>query len=175
MTIHLERLQHLKIRASNSRWIHSKILETMALYRCFEPDQHLFHLPIFTVMHRQLQSEFIWLNRLEQMAVFENKSEQHLRKVHFNPTTIPQIREQTDLYLLESIESIDLQRLDHLVNYQTIAGEGQSAKLFTVLMNYFNHQSYIRSHVIQLLDEAGLGLGFDDLLYPFSKNLEIVS
>lgn len=147
----------------------------MELYRCFEPDQHLFHLPIFTVMHRQLQSEFIWLHRLERMTVFENKSKQTFRNIHFSPITIPQIREQTDLYLLESIEAISLPQLDHPVTYQTITGEKQTAKLFTILMNYFNHQSYIRSHVLQLLDEAGLGLGFDDLLYPFSKNLEIVS
>lgn len=169
-----ERLEHFVIRAENSCWIHSKIVETLELYRCFDSDQLLYHLPILALMHRQLISESVWLNRLDRKVTFTHSPTRAFKSVALDIHPIANFRKAADAYLKDALINMSAHSLDELISYENLNGYIQSYQLAKILMNYFNYQSYIRSKVIEKLEDLGLMLDFDDLLYPFSKNLEII-
>lgn len=172
----MSRIEHLRLMADYNEWMNTKLYSAARRLpgEALTADRNAFFGSILGTLNHLAVGDTLWLKRFANHPAAYPALDP-VRTLP-DPTSLGQVifadfealsshRKLLDRTIVAWSRSIKDRDLEEALAYTTMTtGVAARKNFFSLVMNFFNHQTHHRGQVTTLLSQAGIDVGVTDLL-----------
>ncbi|OIQ88049.1 DinB family protein [mine drainage metagenome] len=171
----MSRISHIGLMASYNEWMNAKVYEAATTVPAddLSANKKAFFGSIIGTLNHVAVGDTLWLKRFASHPANHTSLEpirglpapKNLDQILFTDIqSLSKYRKWLDGIITAWAHSLTESDLDHVLRYTNMKGEAGDKKFFSLVMNFFNHQTHHRGQVTTLLSQADIDVGVTDLL-----------
>lgn len=171
----MNRIEHIALMATYNQWMNRKVYDTAGTltHAQLTLDRQAFFGSILGTLNHLMLGDTVWLKRFaEHPAHFAALAPLNgiatpgdLKQLAFaSLAELSAHRAWLDQLIIDWANSLHESHLDQHLRYHNMRGVAAEKPFFGLLVHFFNHQTHHRGQVTTLLSQAGVDVGFTDLL-----------
>jgi uncharacterized damage-inducible protein DinB len=166
---------HIVLMAAYNQWMNAKLYEAAGRLTPQElsADRSAFFRSLLGTLNHIAVGDTLWLKRFA--AHPSNHAALAKIRALRKPLSLDEIlftdlrelleyRTMLDTIITEWATSLSEEDLAYVLHYNSMKGIPAQKKFFSLVMNFFNHQTHHRGQATTLLCQAGIDVGVTDLL-----------
>jgi len=180
----LDRYNHICLRATYNEWMNAKIYNAI-MYEfaddIIEGQNDLIDDAIRLLNHL-IVVDTLWLKRFAihpanytaLESVLSLPTPDNLEQIISSDIQeLAEFRQYLDKIICEWAHAIARIDLDHQLCYKNTQGIITNHKFFSLIMYFFNYQTFIREKILALLLQAEIDVGATELIVPMPSGIDI--
>lgn len=180
----MDRFNHICLRATYNEWMNTKIYSVMAdecLNGVIDDTDNLIPA-VINILNHLMVADILWLKRFAihpanysaLAPILSLPTPARLDQILFTDILhLAERRQFLDKIICEWAHSIVRLDLDHQLCYKNMKGMITNQKFFSLIMHFFNYQTYHRGQIITLLSQADIEIGATELFVPTPDGIDI--
>ena len=180
----MDRYNHICLRATYNEWMNAKIYNAM-IYELADEiivGQNDQFDEVIKMLNHLIVVDTLWLKRFAihpanytaLESVLSLPTPENLEQiVSTNIQELAEFRQYLDKIICEWAHAISRIDLDHQLCYKTTQGVITNHKFFSLIMYFFNYQTFIREKILALLLQAEIDVGATELVVPMPSGINI--